>query len=39
MYLLKEYNKKYLGYVDYDPSTASLGKSFYEQYLSLCHRQ
>ncbi len=35
MHLLKEYNKKYLGYVDYNPSAASLGKSFYERYLSL----
>jgi hypothetical protein len=30
MHLLKEYNKKYLGYADYDPSAALLGKSFYE---------
>jgi hypothetical protein len=35
MHLLWEYNKTYLGYADYDPSAASLGKSFYERYLSL----
>ncbi len=35
MRLLREYNKKYLGYADYDPSTASLGESFYARYLSL----
>ena len=35
MRLLREYNKKYLGYTNYDPSTASLGESFYARYLSL----
>ena len=35
MHLLREYNMKYLGYADYDPSAASLGKLFYERYLSL----
>jgi hypothetical protein len=35
MHLLEEYNKKNLGCVDYNPSAASLGKSFYERYLSL----
>jgi len=35
MHLLREYNKKYLGYANYDPSTASLGESFYACYLSL----
>jgi hypothetical protein len=35
MRLLREYNKKYLGYANYDPSTASLGESFYARYLSL----
>ena len=29
MHLLWEYNKKYLGFMDYDPSAAELGKSFY----------
>ena len=35
MHLLREYNKKYLGYADYDPTAASLGKSFYNNYLLL----
>ena len=35
MCLLREYNKKYLGYADYDPSAASLGELFYTGYLSL----
>ena len=35
MHLLREYNKKYLGYANYDPSTSSLGDSFYVRYLSL----
>ena len=35
MHLLREYNKKHLGYADYDPSAASLGKSFYKNYLLL----
>jgi len=35
MRLLREYNKKYLGYAKYDPLTASLGESFYARYLSL----
>ena len=35
MHLLWEYNTKYLSYTDYDPSAASLGKLFYEHYLSL----
>ena len=35
MRLLREYNKKYLGYENYEPSTASLGESFYAHYLSL----
>jgi hypothetical protein len=35
MRLLREYNKKYLGYANYDPSTTSLGESFYAHYLSL----
>ena len=35
MHLLHEYNKKYLGYADYDPTAASLGKSFYDNYLLL----
>ena len=35
MRLLCEYNKKYLGFANYDPSTASLGESFYACYLSL----
>jgi hypothetical protein len=30
MQLLKEYNKKYLGYAEYDPSVASIGKLTYE---------
>ena len=35
MHLLREYNKKYLRYADYDPTAASLGKSFYNDYLRL----
>jgi hypothetical protein len=35
MCILHEYNKKYLGYADYDPSAASLGESFYARSLSL----
>jgi hypothetical protein len=35
MDLLREFNKKYLGQSDYDPTAASLGKSFYDKYLSL----
>jgi hypothetical protein len=35
MALLREFNKKYLGQQDYDPTAASLGKSFYDKYLSL----
>jgi hypothetical protein len=35
MDLLREFNKKYLGQSDYDPTAASLGKSFYDDYLSL----
>ena len=35
MDLLREFNKKYLGQPDYDPAAASLGKSFYNEYLSL----
>jgi hypothetical protein len=35
MRLLREYNKKYLAYTNYDPSAASLGESFYARYLSL----
>jgi hypothetical protein len=35
MELLWEFNKKYLGQLDYDPTAASLGKSFYDNYLSL----
>jgi hypothetical protein len=35
MDLLREFNKKYLGQSDYDPTAASLGKSFYDAYLSL----
>jgi hypothetical protein len=35
MDLLREFNKKYLSQSDYDPTTASLGKSFYDAYLSL----
>jgi hypothetical protein len=35
MCLLREYNKKYFGHANYDPSTASLGESFYARYLSL----
>jgi hypothetical protein len=35
MDLLWEFNKKYLSQLDYDPAAASLGKSFYDKYLSL----
>ena len=35
MGLLREFNKKYLGHPDYDPKAASLGKTFYDNYLSL----
>jgi hypothetical protein len=35
MDLLREFNKKYLGQSDYDPTAASLGKSFYDAYLLL----
>jgi hypothetical protein len=35
MDLLREFNKTYLGQSDYDPTAASLGKSFYDDYLSL----
>jgi hypothetical protein len=35
MDLLQEFNKKYLGQSDYDPTAASLGKSFYNEYLLL----
>jgi hypothetical protein len=35
MDLLREFNKKYLGQSDYDPAAASLGKLFYNKYLSL----
>jgi hypothetical protein len=35
MHLLWEFNKKYLGQSDYDPTAASLGKSFYDAYLSI----
>ena len=35
MRLLTEFNKKYLGHPDHDPTAASLGKSFYDRYLSL----
>ncbi len=35
MELLREFNKKYLGQSDYDPTAATLGKSFYDKYLSL----
>jgi hypothetical protein len=35
MDLLWEFNKKYLGQSDYNPTAASLGKSFYDEYLSL----
>ena len=35
MRLRCEYNKKYVGYANYDPSAASLGESFYVRYLSL----
>jgi hypothetical protein len=35
MDLLQEFNKKYLGQSDYDPTAASLSKSFYDEYLSL----
>jgi hypothetical protein len=35
MDLLREFNKKYLGHSDYDPTTASLGELFYDAYLLL----
>ena len=35
MCLLREYNKKYLGQANYNPSTASLRESVYTRYLSL----
>jgi hypothetical protein len=35
MDLLWEFNKKYLGQSDYNPTAASLGKLFYDDYLSL----
>ena len=35
MDLLREYNKKYLVKSEYDPTAASLGKSFHDEYLSL----
>ncbi|KAL3803843.1 hypothetical protein HJC23_004005 [Cyclotella cryptica] len=35
MHHLEEFNKKYLGHQDFDPTAASLGKSFYDHYLSL----
>jgi hypothetical protein len=35
MDLLCAFNKKYLGQSDYEPTVASLGKSFYYDYLSL----
>jgi hypothetical protein len=35
MHLLREYNKQYLGYADYDPIEAVLGKTFYDNYLLL----
>jgi hypothetical protein len=35
MHLLREFNKKYLIHVDYGPTTASLGNSFYDCYLLL----
>jgi hypothetical protein len=35
MDLLREFNKKYLGQLDYDPTATSLGKLFYDDYLSL----
>jgi hypothetical protein len=35
MDLLREFNKKYLSQSDLDPTIASLGKSFYDAYLSL----
>jgi hypothetical protein len=35
MNLLWEFNKKYLGQLDYNPTATSLGKSFYDDYLSL----
>ena len=35
MHLLRKYNKKYLGYTDYEPSVTSLGKSLYGKYLLL----
>ena len=35
MHLLKEFNHKYFGYADYNPSAAALGQSFFDEYLSL----
>jgi hypothetical protein len=35
MRLLRDFNKKYLGHEDYDPNAASLGKSFFDNYISL----
>jgi hypothetical protein len=35
MDLLREFNMKYLGQSEYDPTTASLSKSFYNEFLSL----
>ena len=35
MDLLREFNKKYLGQSNYDPTAASLGKLFYDDYLLL----
>ena len=35
MELLREFNKKYLGHPDYDPKAASLGRTFYDNYLLL----
>jgi hypothetical protein len=32
---LQEFNKKYLGQSDYDPTAAHLGKTFYDDYLLL----
>jgi hypothetical protein len=34
MRLLEEYNHKSLGYADSDPSAVTLGKSFFDKYLS-----
>jgi hypothetical protein len=35
MHLLRDFNKKYLGHEDSDPNATLLGKSFYDNYLSL----